>query len=237
MALDVTFDHAEPVTRSSTTYWFKPLQPSRYIAGQFIELHLPHANADSRGTNRWFTLSSSPTEPLLGVTTKTDRQKGSSFKRALAALRPGARLTFAEPMGDFVLPKDTSIPLVFVAAGIGITPVRSMIRWLHDTRQKRAIQLLYAETTPEELAFLPLFGGYDMQLTPLIKKPTKSYQGETGSLTQERILPFAQADERSLIYISGPELLVETLVHALAEKGIDKQRLVADYYLGYTNLS
>ena len=151
--MQVTFDHAEDIALHIKTFWFKPDKPVRYVAGQFTEIRLPIANPDERGDKHWFTLSSSPTEPLLGITTKFTPKHGSAFKRALAALKPGTHLALAEPMGDFVLPLDTSIPLVFVAAGMGITPVRSMIKWLHDSGQKRSIHLIYKVPTTRELAF------------------------------------------------------------------------------------
>ena len=56
-------------------------------------------------------------------------------------------------MGDFVLPKDTTLPLVFVAGGIGVTPIRSMVKWLTDTDQKRTIHVIYAARSLPEIAF------------------------------------------------------------------------------------
>jgi len=87
------------------TFYFRPEQPLSYTAGQFTELTIPHKRPDERGLKRWFTLSSSPTSELLSITTKFNNDKSSSFKKALFGLKPGAELTMAEPMGDFVLPK------------------------------------------------------------------------------------------------------------------------------------
>ncbi len=61
----VTLDHTEDVALNIKTFWWKPERPVRYTAGQFIELMLPHENSDKRGSKRWFTLSSSPSEDLL----------------------------------------------------------------------------------------------------------------------------------------------------------------------------
>src|SRR3989344_7668 len=127
-----------------TTFWFKPERPLAYTAGQFIEMYLPHDNPDERGIKHWFTLSSSPTEELVSITTKLAGAKSSSFKKTLFALRPGVEIKIVEPMGDFVLPKDIGIPLIFVAGGMGITPFRSIIKWLSDRNEKRDITLLYA---------------------------------------------------------------------------------------------
>src|SRR5688572_28479949 len=195
--MNVILDHTEDIAENIKTFWFKPAKPVHYVAGQFTELYLPHDGADDRGTRRWFTLSSSPTEPLVSITTKFS-DPGSSFKRTLAGLKPGTALALASPMGDFVLPKDASRPLVFVAGGMGITPMRSMIKYLLDCHEQRDIHLIYAVTKREELAFEPLFTAYGLKFTTVIKNPPQGYTGEAGSLSAERILQLAPKGENTL---------------------------------------
>ena len=60
-------------------------------------------------------------------------------------------------MGDFVLPKDTSIPIVLVAGGIGLTPYHSMVKWLTDIGEKRQIQILLAFNEAHDFIFEDLF--------------------------------------------------------------------------------
>lgn len=228
------FDHAEIVAKGLTTFWFKPAGAVRYVAGQFTELYLPHT-ADRRGERRWFTLSSSPTEPFLSITTKFAKE-GSTYKKELLALKPGAEVTLAEPMGDFVLPKDQSIPLLFVAAGAGITPVRSMVKYLRDSGEHRHVQVVYGVRNVDELAFRDLFGAYTGAFTPVIKQSSAGYAGETGALTTERILGFLRdfdSGDQTYIYLSGPEPMVETFFKELKSAGISEDRLVADYFQGY----
>ncbi|MGH7157844.1 MAG: ferredoxin--NADP reductase [Candidatus Saccharimonadales bacterium] len=222
----VILESVENVAGHIKTLWFRPEKPVRYTSGQFTELYLPHDDADGRGIRRWFTLSSSPTEELLGITTRLQPSESSSFKQQLANLKPGARLHLAEPMGDFVLPKDPSIPIFFVAAGLGITPVRSIIKWLHDTGEKRAVKLWFA-TKPDELAFKQLFQDYKMDFKPITS-------GSRSKFTAEAIKH--ATPENSYIYISGPEELVETLYKNAKRLGIDPSRLVADYFPGYPEL-
>ena len=231
--MHVTFVRSEPVAADITSFWFRPEKPVHYIAGQFTELHLPHAGADNRGERRWFTLSSSPTEELVSITTRLNTQDGSTYKKSLAQLQAGAQLHLADPMGDFVLPKDTRTPLVFIAAGLGITPVRSMVRWLQDTGEQRDVQLLYAASRPDQMPFLDLLRVYPLQLTPLVKHPAEEYRGETGSVTMERILAMADTKTEPYIYLSGPELLVERLYKQLIAHGVPNERLVTDYFPGY----
>lgn len=115
------------------------------------------------------------------------------------------------------------MPLVFVAAGLGITPVRSMIKWLHDTGQQRNIKLLFA-TSPDEIAFSELFNTYTLDFRPITQESRRKLAAE--SIHQH-------AGNDALIYLSGPEELVETLYKQLKRLGIDPSRLVVDYFPGY----
>lgn len=226
----------EDIAGNIITFWFEPERPVDYIAGQYVEMTLPHPHPDERGIKHWFTLSSSPTDaPLISITTKFP-PKDSSFKMALRALKVGASVDISAPMGDFVLPKDPQIPLVFVAGGIGITPFHSIIKLLHATKQERDITFLYSVGIEHEMVFQKLFEHYGMKRIIVVSKPEGGWDGETGQLTGKRILELAKPAEDALIYISGPEPMVESFQADLEKLGIEKSRLVGDFFPGYTNV-
>ena len=229
----VTFVRSEDQAQNIRSFWFKPERPVRYTAGQFIELTLPHDNPDNRGNRRWFTLFSSPTEEMVGITTKFTPDKSSSFKQTLSDLQPGDEVVMSEPMGDFVLPKDPSVPLVFIAGGIGITPMRSMIKWLYDNQEHRTIHLIYAANVIEEVAFRKLFNEYGCPTDIVLGEPPNGWDGLSGQLDASRVLELAPDVDRKLYFISGPEQMVESLFDGLKDLGVDKKRLVGDYFPGY----
>ncbi len=226
--MKATFVRQNPVTDHIISFWFQPDQPVHYTAGQFTELKLPHEHVDERGDKRWFTLSSSPTDKLLSITTKFS-QPGSSFKRTLRQLAPGTKLHLADPMGDFVLPKDPTIPLIFVAGGMGITPIHSMIQWLTDTHDKRQITLLYATTEVDELIFLPLFEKYGLHLITL----SREHDGDKALITAAGIIDMTRPTANSRLYLSGPEPMIESLVDEFNQTAISSDQLVTDYFPGY----
>lgn len=231
----VTFDHVDNIAENIRMFWFRADRKPRHIAGQFIELRLPHEPKDKRGERRWFTLSSSPTEDLLAITTKFASENGSSFKVALSGLEPGAEVDMAEPMGDFILPKDPSTPLLFVAGGIGVTPMRSMIKFLTDSGESRPITLLYAANSPGELAFTDLFESAPITFIPVVSNDADAWTGQTGTLDAQRILDLGKPTDDTLIYLSGPEPMIESLESGLKDLGVNKKRLKTDFFPGYTS--
>ena len=224
--MKVSLDHVSKTAKNIYTFWFKAESMPRYTAGQFIELRISHDNKDKRGDKRFFTLSSSPTEPLLSITTKFTAENGSSFKTALRALSPGSELNMASPMGDFVLPKDPGIPLVFVAGGIGSTPIRSMCKYMQDSGESRNIHIIYNASTAEDVAFRDVFETFDKHFVTVLNQ----------RLQAEKILEIAGQNDDQYIYLSGPEPMVEALHKDLKNSGVNKKHINTDFFPGYVQV-
>ncbi len=222
----VTFDHSTNLTNNIKTFYFKSKIKIDYLPGQYIELVIPHKKVDERKDKRWFTLSSSPTEDLLSITTRITNKK-SSFKNALNELIPGNDVYMSEPMGDFVLPKDMNIPIVFIVGGIGITPVRSMIKWQIDKQETRTAEIIYATNKQNEQIFLDL-----LLLAPLLKINLLTSEKKE-KLTVSTIFNLVANFDHKYFYISGPEPMVEQIVSEFNIIGIDKRHIITDYFPGY----
>ena len=231
--MKVVFNHSQAEAANITTFYFKPEVPVQYTAGQFIELSIPHEQPDTRGMKRWFTLSSSPTEALLSITTKIAGEHGSSFKAALQKLTSGTAVTMSTSMGDFVLPKLVQTPLIFVAGGIGITPFHSIVEWLTQVDEERPIKLLYAVKNEDEIIFQDTFDKAKIRPTIIVEKASAAWGGERGHLSAEMILGLSELKEDGLIYVSGPEPMVERFEKDLMRAGVAKHQLVLDFFPNY----
>jgi len=231
----LTFSHSKAEANKIKTFYFKPEQKLVFTAGQFIELHLKHEHPDKRGTKRWFTISSSPEEELISITTRLN-DKGSTFKKALDGLKSGDELDFQGPMGDFVLPKLIQTPLIFVAGGIGITPFHSIFSWLIEAKETRPIKLIFGVKSEDDLIFLETFKKASQHVTAVVENPSDTWGGERGVVTADLIKGIASPTEDSLIYVSGPEPMVETLEKNLIKSGINKKQLVLDFFPNYDHI-
>lgn len=231
--MHIIFDHAEILKPGVSTFWFQPESRLRYEPGQFIELYLPHAPADERGERREFSLSSSPHEPLLAVTTNFDFDNGSTFKHELRNLKPSEHVAVNEPMGDFVLPKDASIPLIFVAAGIGSAPYASMVKWLSAKSERRDIRLIYSVRKPEDFLFLKEWQAYGLHFTPIITQPDNQWPGQAGRLNAARIIELAGPLQNKLTYLAGPQSMIEPIFNDLLATGLTRSEVLLDYFSGY----
>jgi ferredoxin-NADP reductase len=221
--MKLTFIQKTLETNNTWSFFFEPEYKLRYVAGQFIELTLPVEKPDLRGKMHWFTLSSSPTEDLLRITTRKPVGQVSSFKQCLFSLRSGDTVDSSSPMGDFVLPKDSHIPLVFIAVGIGITPFISIIDYLDATNQTRDIQLLYRTKDIADYPFKKnLEGNENIKLFMTDKH-----------LTSESIKQTVDIKSKSLVFLAGPEEIVEKLTNEVIDHKLRRDRVVTDYFPNY----
>ncbi len=140
----------------------------------------------------------------------------------------------APASGDFVLPPDPAVPVVLIAGGIGITPMRSMIRWLSDTGVHRPIQLIQAANSPGELIFRSVFERYGLTYIPVVRDAPVGWTGETGLLNAPRILELVGGAAGKNFYVSGPKPMAEAFTGDLETKGVPHDRLIHDFFPGYT---
>jgi ferredoxin-NADP reductase len=91
----------EHINKDIYCYFFDIQQIDfQFKSGQYIQMTLPHNNSDDRGTSRFFTIASSPTEKKYLMI--TSRKGKSSFKKTLFDLKPGTTVQFFGPIGTFV---------------------------------------------------------------------------------------------------------------------------------------
>jgi len=218
-------------------FWFEPSRPLHYRPGQFLEWTLAHPRPDRGGVRRHFTIASSPTEAHLLVATKIGAQP-SSFKAAMRALKPGEDVSARGLEGEFTLPSDTTRPCVFIAAGIGITPFRSMVTYMLHHKERRPITLVYSTRAAGDLVFRDTFdrATHELGLKPvyvLSGEAPAGWQGRTGRVDAAMIREEVPDYAERLFYLSGPEPMVLALEKMLSDMGIRRGNIKRDYFPGY----
>ena len=123
-----------------------------FRAGQFVLISLSNPlYTDAKGNRRTFSIASPPQE--TGRLEIAVRMTGSALKRSLAEMELGSPLEILGPSGSFVLQKETSVPAIFIAGGVGITPFRSMLIDAAGSGLRQIITLIYSNRNPEAAAF------------------------------------------------------------------------------------
>lgn len=217
---------------SSWEFDFRPLKPVAFRPGQFMELTLPHGKSDARGTRRVFSIASAGAETLrFGIRLP---EKASSFKRALLDLQPGARVSATSVGGDFLLPKDSTRPLLLVAGGIGITPFIGHLEQIAG--QKRDVVVVYAVSSLDDLAYAEQLRAAGCRVAiASSERPEELPVGWTWigpeRLSGESLLAAVPDAARRTVYLSGPPSMVAALRSPLRRAGA--RRIHTDVFVGY----
>lgn len=199
-----------------------------FIPGQYMEWTLGHKNPDSRGSRRYLTLASSPTEGNLMIGVKF-YPNSSSWKKTLMEMKPGDQIMAGYLAGEFNLPREADKKLVFIAGGIGITPFRSMIKYLLDTGQKRDIVLLYSVKTAAEIAYRGIIEqARGIGVKPVYITTDTMGRVDAGFLTRQ----VPDLKERHF-YISGVHSMVDSFKQTLDSMGIPAANIKEDFFPGY----
>lgn len=214
----------QQVSDNAWSFRFTPTQRLTWLAGQHIWVELLHDRPDAGGARRWFTISSAPYEQIVQITT---RITGSSFKQALQALPIGGELELLEkPDGDFVW-QDSPLPLVFVAGGIGITAFHSMLKQRFYDKQPMAVTLIYGNRTAD----IPFKD--ELEHWAASDSRCKVHYVTGMPLTSQRLAEIEPQLNKSLVYVSGPEPMVQALGDELIRHGLPQSQLRLDALTHY----
>jgi predicted ferric reductase len=125
----------------------------------------------------------------------------------------------------------TATPLAgqfaFIAGGVGITPIMSMLRTLAQRGEKRPLTLIYANRDWESVTFREeierLQDSLALTVVHVLEKPPTDWNGESGFVTQailERHLPKARRRNTVEIFICGPQPMMNAVEQALSNLGV-----------------
>ncbi len=221
-----------------------------YPAGQFAFFDIGGVYNDSKGPVRHFTISSSPTENFIMLST---RIRDSPYKKRLKSLEEGTKVKVRGPEGKFVLDEeDNSKTIVFLSGGIGVTPFRSMIKYVTDKQLSIKIIMFDSNKNKESILFKQEFDEWS-NINKNIKiiytvteeeNPSKVqsstsmniWKGEYGRINKEMILRHVDASgfKDSLFYICGPLPMIKAMKSLIQEElKIPKERIMVEEFTGY----
>ncbi len=217
-------------------YVFKPEQAFTFIPGQYMEWTLSGVPYDSRGNRRTLTIASSPTEDTVQLGIKY-ADRSSAYKSTLSQMQLGDEIYASQLAGNFTLDAASTDKLVFIAGGIGITPIRSMIKYLVDTNQHRDIILLYVVPVASELAYAKDFieaRQYGVTIKPIVTREATNMPGVINAkFTKDLLLKCVPDYDERTFYISGPSAMVDGSKRYLHQLDVPHARIKTDHFTGY----
>jgi len=198
-------------------------------AGQHVDVRL--TAEDGYQAQRSYSIASAPEDDHVALTVER-LDDGEVSPYLTEELRAGDELELRGPVGGyFVWEEPLGGPLLLVAGGSGVVPLRAMLRHHRATRSAVPARLLYSARAladviyRDELERVSADGAVDVRFT-LTREQPAGWNGYARRIDRELLEEVAWPPaERPLVYVCGPTAFVETAAEALVALGHDPGRI------------
>ena len=181
-----------------------------------------------------FTIASTATQPWRKEF--AIRPLGD-FAESLVGLRPGSRVYLDGPHGNFTLDGLHSSAFVFIAGGVGVTPMLSMLRTMAERGDRRRAVLIVAGRTADTLLHRAdhehLDARLDLHVVEILEEPPQDWRGEVGWLTEAVLhaaIPQHRVPGKVDFFVCGPAPMVAATVRILDDLGVAPRRVHTELF-------
>jgi ferredoxin-NADP reductase len=230
----MTLMDRQRIARDTMAFWLDT-NGARYEfrAGQ----HADFVFGSDSDNSRTFSLASSPLdkEPIMIAM----RMRKTAFKSALRAAALGTKFIVSRPRGSFTLHRDITRPAVFLAGGIGITPIRSILQSATQERLPHKLYLFYSNREAADAAFIEELQTMAAQnpnftLVPTVTgHKTLEWPYEKGHINREMLTRHLLGLNGPIYYIAGPSGMVTAMSELLKSSGISEDDIRIEEFGDY----
>jgi len=167
------------------------------------------------------------------------RMRKTDFKNALMTAALGTKFIVSRSSGSFTLHRDITRPAVFLAGGIGITPIRSILKQAAQDRLPHRLYLFYSNREADDAAFLEEFEGMSMQnpnfllISTLTGHRTLAWPYEKGHINREMLMRYLLGLQGPIYYIAGPSEMVTAMTDLLRSSGVSDDDVKTEEFGNY----
>ncbi|MBB5755299.1 2Fe-2S iron-sulfur cluster-binding protein [Prosthecomicrobium pneumaticum] len=205
-----------------------------YLPGQYVNIHFDD------GRSRSFSMAAPPRGRTIELHVR--QIPGGAFtERRIATLAPGDALDIELPHGSFFLRKDDFRPLLMVATGTGLAPVKSILESLMDDPDCPPVALYWGARTKADLylhAAIEAWAGRfdDFRYVPVLSRPDADWDGRRGYVQDAVLADFPDLSEQA-IYLCGSPTMVGAAKSLFLSNGASVNHIYADSFLFQHNRS
>jgi len=193
-----------------------------FLPGQFI---MVWSEIEGKEVKRPFSISSSPEDEYVEITIK-EEANGYFSKHSCQDVKEGHNFKVKGPYGSFIYNGEDK-PLLIIAAGSGIAPMRSIIKHALEKGNENKISLLDSNKTEEDIIFKE-------ELEELEKKHEnfkiynhitrqEAWEGRQHRINEEDCKECLT--EETICYVCGHPDMVKGIVEILKNIGVDEERI------------
>ena len=236
---EMTLMDRQRVARNTMAFWFDTNGAHyEFRAGQHADFTFWQPFVNCEGDNsRTFSLANSPHDSRLAMIAL--RMRETPFKMSLKTAALGTKFKVSRPRGSFTLHKDANRPAVFLAGGIGITPIRSILHWATQEHLPHKLYLFYSNRVLEDAAFLEELEGLatrnrSFTLIPTVTRgKSPSWPYENGPIDLNLLRRYIHGLNGPVYYVAGPSGMVTAMTTLLYSSGVSDDDIKTEEFGDY----
>ncbi len=225
------------LTHDIKQFRFELVEPDRieFTAGQYIQLLAPVYKKGGEEVYRAYSVSSDPDRKDCVETIIRLVPGGICTTYCFDYLKVGDEVRLNGPYGDFRL-SDTDAPMVLIAGGSGMAPIKCMLHQMKNTGNKRKATYYFGANRVDELFLLDEMREFEAELTdftfvPVVATPQdgEKWMGETGLVTDAVRRALDNASECEA-YLCGSPGMIDASIRVLTELGMREEAVFYDKF-------
>lgn len=200
-------------------------------AGQWVYLELSNEEKEASGLRRAYSIASAPYEiKKSNGELKFAIKIAGEVSKKIDASNEGDRLWLQGPFGRFVLSHE-SHPVLFIAGGIGLTPLRSMLLESLRLTPTREITLLLSCRIQDEIPYhddwitLAAENPSFRYLPTCTRESSESWKGNHGRISEDIIREQLSHIPDADVFLCGPTALMDSTAAILKGVGVEATRI------------
>ncbi len=207
--------------------------PFTFVPGQFLNVAFGIGGARM---NRSYSISSSPTRrDYVDLTIKRE-PRGAVSRHIVDLLTVGDLIEAAGPVGKFTFDGTEADSIVLISAGVGITPMVSISRYLTERSWPGDIYFIYTCRTPADFMLSREIAAIERQnpkfhvAVTITKAEGTDWKGPRGRMTKEWLAQTVPNLPSRRIHICGPAVMMDATKAMLVELGVPPEQIKTELF-------
>lgn len=217
------------------TFELKDPAKMSFIPGQYVQLFTPKYGGNTEEVYRAYSIASDPAKDTIIQLIVRLVPNGICTTYCFEHLKEGDPVLLNGPYGEFHL-TDTDAPIVFIAGGSGMAPIKCILHQMKNTANTRKATYYFGVNTEKDLFMLDTMKQFEQSLpnfkfVPVMSRPEHpdKWNGEKGLVTEAVERNVTNADQ-SEAYLCGSPGMIDASIAVLKKLGMKESNIFYDKF-------
>ena len=202
-----------------------------FEAGQFVWLTM--GRSPFAITEHPFSMSSCPADaPRVSFAIK----ETGDFTRTIGSIQSGTPVYLDGPHGNLIVHRKSGAGIAFIAGGVGLAPIMSILRQLRQERDSRPLKLIYGNRIADQIIYnselTDMQADLNLEIHHVLSEPPQGWTGAVGLIDESLLDKLLDPANREtwLNVVCGPAPMIVSVEICLDRLGVPRHLLLSEKF-------